>query len=145
MLKGLQIAITDYADNAADMPSSSELLWLPGIGETQASSTLECDTTVIPRTAGIERWDILWDRTGIILSAYRVSDGTTYSYGIMGQYQTTTQTYRFTPDYPMVGIFGYWNNVQVQAFGTINYDSAICPKAEPEPEVVEAGEEEPVE
>lgn len=37
----------------------------------------------------------------------------------------------------MVGIFGYWNGAQIQAFGTINYDSSICPRAEPEPEIVE--------
>ncbi len=52
-LIGTKVAIADYNTIAGTSPTTSELLWLPGIGITTASSSVTCETIIIPKTAGI--------------------------------------------------------------------------------------------
>lgn len=112
------------------MPTDSELVWLPGLGVTSDSvANTKCQTVVIERTAGMVRWDLISDPSGIVMSAFKISNGDIYSYGLGSQGSTNTQTFTFTPDYPMVGIYGYASTGGVvSGLGCIFYDSSKCPK-----------------
>jgi hypothetical protein len=64
-LVGIQVALTRYSANMYDIPVDEELMWLPGIGIVEGSSAVTCETTVIERTAGLEKWLIISDESGI--------------------------------------------------------------------------------
>lgn len=63
------------------MPVDSELFWLPGLGQVTESSAVTCTTTVIERTAGLEKWVISSDETGIYAHTYYISNGVTLYFG----------------------------------------------------------------
>lgn len=69
-LMGIQIGLADYQTTETDLPRQDELIWLPGLGDTTADSNKVCETIIIERTAGITKWELISDTSGILMSAY---------------------------------------------------------------------------
>jgi hypothetical protein len=80
-LLGVQVAVTDYSANAADIPTESELIWLDGLGVNLSSTSIDCETIYIARTAGISQFSVTTDSSGVIAVAYQISTGIVHSYG----------------------------------------------------------------
>ena len=115
------------------MPEDSELMWLPGIGIVEASSGVTCETTKIERTAGLEKWTITSDGSGITSHYFEISNGIIQYYGNpTTSLAKKSQTFYFSPKYPMVGLFG-WTYGTLQGVGTLEYNSQICPRESDQP------------
>ncbi len=52
-LLGFQVAVVDYSQIAGSIPTESELIWLPGVGNVTPGIGVTCEKVYIANTAGI--------------------------------------------------------------------------------------------
>jgi len=119
--------LANYATIAGTTPTSSELIWLPGVGTITASTSVTCETIYIPKNAGLALWSLKSDNTGVCELSFKISTGSIYSYGVASKSVTTIKDFSFSPSYPLVGLYGY-EDTTIMSFGVITYNSTLCPK-----------------
>jgi hypothetical protein len=113
------------------VPTSSELIWLPGVGQTEKiDNEVKCETVVAKKGVGFTLWNTT-SETGIseiARSQITLSNLVNISYGLESEATGAARVFDFTYDYPLRGLWGYQSNSlgSIQALGFIFYNGTAC-------------------